>query len=84
MAEYILTERELFEYSEVPDERSEDYIVRKWAQKEASFKCQNKSRFKPSEIEPAEYFCFTQAFDIENEKYILAVAAKKRQDVEVV
>ncbi len=83
LAEYILTERELFEYSDVPDEKSEDYIVRKWCQKEAVFKSLNKAKFKPSEIETAEYFCFTKAFDIGEERYILAAAAETRQTVEV-
>ena len=83
LAEYILTEEEYFEYSDVPDEKSEDFIVRKWCQKEAVFKMQNKARFKPSEIETAEYFCVTKAFDIGDEKYILAVATKRRQEVEI-
>ena len=83
LAEYILTELELFEYSDVPDEKSEDYIVRKWCQKEAVFKSQNKARFIPSEIETAEFFCFTNAFEIGEEKYIIATAAKKRQPVEL-
>ena len=84
LAEYILTERELFEYSDVPDEKSEDYIVRKWCQKEAVFKMQNKAHFKPSEIESAEYFSVTKNFEIGEEKYILAVAANKRQEVEII
>ncbi len=84
MAEYILTEREYFEYSDVPDEKSEDYIVRRWCQKEAAFKMQNKARFKPSEIESAEYFSVTKNFDIGKEKYILAVAANRRQEVEII
>ena len=84
LAEYILTESEFFEYSDIPDEKSEDYIVRKWCQKEAVFKSQNKARFKPSEIETAEFFCVTKAFDIGDEKYILAVAAKRRQEVEII
>ena len=84
IAEYIMTEREYFEYLEVPDEKSEDYIVRKWCQKEAVFKTQNKAHFKPREIEPAEYFCVTKDFDIGEEKYILAVAARSRQQTEII
>ena len=84
MAEYILTEREYFEYSDVPDEKSEDYIVRKWCQKEAAFKMQNKAHFRPSEIESAEYFSVTKNFDIGEERYILAVVANRRQDVEII
>ena len=83
MAEYILTEDEYFEYSDIPDENGENYIVRKWCQKEAVFKTQNKAHFRPSEIETAEYFCVTKNFDIGEEKYILAVAAKKRQEFEI-
>ena len=84
MAEYILTEKEYFEYSDIPDEKSEDYIVRKWCQKEAVFKMQNKAHFKPSEIESAEYFSVTKHFDIGEEKYILAVAANRRKDTEII
>ena len=83
LADYILTEREYFEYSDIPDEKSEDYIVRKWCQKEASFKMQNKAHFRPSEIESAEYFSVTKNFDIGEERYILAVSANRRQEVEI-
>ena len=84
MAEYILTEKEYFEYSDIPDEKSEDYIVRKWCQKEAVFKMHNKAHFKPREIESDEYFSVTKHFDIGEEKYILAVASNRRKDTEII
>ena len=78
---YILTPTELEEYRGLPDGSEEEYLVAKWCQKEAAFKLLGGDVYKPSAIELDE-FCFdTRRIELENGKYILAVATRMREDI---
>ena len=83
MVEYMLTQDERTEYESVSENARDEWLIGKWCAKEAIFKSQNKDVFSPSKIETSEFFCEQRSFEIECEKYILAVASDKFQDVKI-
>ena len=83
MAEYMLTQDERGEYKSINVNERDEWLIGKWCAKEAIFKSQNKDVFSPSKIETSEFFCEQRSFEIECEKYILAVASDKFQDVKI-
>ena len=83
MADYMLTPLEREEYESIADDGREEWLIRRWCEKEAIFKSQNKDIFAPSRIETAEFFSFVRDILIENEKYILAVCADDADTVRV-
>ncbi|MBE6534249.1 MAG: 4'-phosphopantetheinyl transferase superfamily protein, partial [Ruminococcaceae bacterium] len=83
MAEYMLTESERAEYENVFDNERVEWLIRKWCQKEAIFKSFDEEIFAPKRIETAEFFTLVTDFELENEKYILAVASQFESDVRI-
>ena len=83
MAEYMLTESEREEYENVFDNERVEWLIRKWCQKEAIFKSFDEEIFAPKRIETAEFFTLVTDFELENEKYILAVATQFESDVRI-
>ena len=84
MASYSLTQVEQAEYSSLYEAQREEWLMRRWCAKEAIFKHQNKDAYIPSKIETAEFFSYITDIEIENEKYIIAVAAEKRDEIRMV
>ena len=75
LADFVLTESERAEYEKIADCERDEWLIRKWCAKEAIFKSQNRDAFTPSKIAIADFFTRVENISIENEKYILAVAA---------
>lgn len=83
MAKYILTQNEFKEYDLIELENREEWLIQKWCEKEAIFKSQNKESFIPSEIETANFYSCLKTLLLQNEKYILAAAAKCCSEVRI-
>ena len=83
MAEYMLTQSEHGEYDILFDTEREEWLIRKWCQKEAIFKSWDKDIFAPSKIEVTEFSTCVKAFEIESKKYILAVALSCDDNIKV-
>ena len=83
MAEYMLTESERAEYENVFDNERVEWLIRKWCQKEAIFKSFDEEIFAPKRIETAAFFTLVTDFELEDEKYILAVASQFESDVRI-
>ena len=81
MAEYILTQAEKEAYALAEDK--DEYLIRKWCEKEAIFKSLDKNAFLPREIETEDYFSSVRYYELETEKYILAVCAKAEDELEI-
>ena len=81
MAEYMLTQSERGEYDLVPDTEREEWLIRKWCQKEASFKLFGGETYKPSSIELDGIFLDSRRLELANERYVLAVATDKKEDI---
>ena len=62
------------------DERVE-HLVFKWCQKEASFKLFGGETYKPSSIELDGIFLDSRRLELANERYVLAVATDKKEDI---
>ena len=83
LSNYILTPCERDEYALICEEKREEWLIEKWCQKESIFKSQNKESFKPSEIETEKFFSCVKAFELKNERYILAVAASNEDKIKI-
>ena len=81
MAEYMLTSLEKEQYESLDDSCREEWLIRRWCEKEAIFKSRNEEIFPPKKIETADLFCSSVTIDIDGEKYALAVAAKNRDEI---
>ena len=71
----ILTAREKDEFSALPIEEKNRYLLEKWTQKESVFKSLNQPAFHPERIETANEQVETQEIEIAGEKYLLTVAS---------
>ncbi|MBR2620785.1 MAG: lecithin retinol acyltransferase family protein [Clostridia bacterium] len=71
----ILTAREKDEFSALPIEEKNRYLLEKWTQKESVFKSLNQPVFHPEHIETANEQVETQEIEIAGEKYLLTVAS---------
>ena len=81
MVEYCLTESEKESYILAIDK--DEYLIRKWCEKEAIFKLKNENGFRPSNINTAKFFCDTRPVEASIEKYIVSVAAENSDTVEM-
>ena len=81
MAEYMLTSLEKEQYESLDDSCREEWLIRRWCEKEAIFKSWNEEIFPPKKIETAELFCTSITIDIADEKYALAVAAEHSDEI---
>ena len=81
MAEYMLTQSEHGEYDILFDTEREEWLIRKWCQKEASFKLFGGETYKPSSIELDGIFLDSRRLELANERYVLAVATDKKEDI---
>ena len=81
MAEYMLTSLEKEQYESLDDSCREEWLIRRWCEKEAIFKSRNEEIFPPKKIETAELFCTSITIDIADEKYALAVAAEHSDEI---
>ncbi|MBE6645782.1 MAG: 4'-phosphopantetheinyl transferase superfamily protein [Ruminococcaceae bacterium] len=70
----ILSDAEYEEFSDLTNEGREEYLVRKWCEKEAIFKSRNLSAFIPKEI-VAEYDCdlVTEILTVGDKRCFLSV-----------
>lgn len=80
-SEYILTPRELCEYRLLREDERVEHLVFKWCQKEASFKLFGGEAYKPSSIELDEIFLDSRKLELADERYVLAVATDKKEDI---
>jgi 4'-phosphopantetheinyl transferase len=80
-SEYILTPKELCEYRLLREDERVEHLVFKWCQKEASFKLFGGEAYKPSSIELDGIFLDSRKLELENERYVLAVATDKKEDI---
>ena len=83
MANYILTQDELWDYASLCEQERVEWLIRKWCQKEAIFKLQNKDSFAPSKIAVADFFTCDREVLTNDEKYILALAAENEDDIKI-
>ncbi len=71
----ILTAKENDEFSALPIEEKNRYLLEKWTQKESVFKSLNQPVFHPDRIETANEQVETQEIEIAGEKYLLSVCS---------
>ncbi len=76
MAERILCADELKEFSSLPDEDKNRFLIEKWSVKEAIFKSQSKKSFSPAEINTTDYTYKSGELLEGDETYIWSVATK--------
>ena len=69
-----LTLSELNEYSVISTEEQNSYLITKWTQKEAIFKCFGSDFFIPNTIDTTKFSVYSKKFKYENDEYILSVA----------
>lgn len=79
VAEKILSANERAEYNALTKEEREDYLLRKWTQKESIFKCGNQSRFVPALTETQNEPLRTEQVELAGEAYLLSVASENIQ-----
>lgn len=83
LADYTLTKSERAEYEKITERERDEWLICKWCAKEAIFKSMDEDSFKPSAIEIGEFFFDVRAILVENEKYILSVAAEQTDTVRI-
>ncbi len=83
MAEFVMSEAELEEFSLIPDEKKEERLIEIWTLKEAIFKSQKLDRFIPREHDIASATYKTNSVIIDGEKYVWSVATKTPEIVRV-
>ena len=72
----ILTDGEMSEYNELPSAMRTPYVIKKWCQKEAIFKSENKKALLPRTIETESYSTEVFNLAIAGDKYTLAIASE--------
>lgn len=84
LAERILTEDEISEYTSLPQNDKNPYLMKAWSIKESIFKAYGKASFYPSKISINEYECYTEFIDINDEKFCLSLVGKAPRIIETV
>ena len=83
MANFVLTPSERNSFEGVNNAEREEWLIRRWCEKEAIFKSLDESAFAPKKIETSETFCNSRKIEICGKKYIFAVAAKKADEIRI-
>ena len=81
LAERVLTERELADYKKAP--QREEFLLQKWAEKEALFKAGDEKVFSPAKIETGGASLFSGAVEQNGRRYAFAVATATPECVRV-
>ena len=82
-AERILTEDEISEYTCLPQNDKNPYLMKAWSIKESIFKAYGKASFSPSKISINESECYTEFIDINDEKFCLSLVGKAPRILEL-
>lgn len=83
MADYMLSPAEHIRFESLDSVEREEWLIRRWCEKEAAFKSFDEKIFAPKKIETAELFCESKKIKIGENEYILAVAAKEADEIRV-
>ena len=81
MSGYCLTQNELEAYLSVCEDSRDEWLIRMWCVKEAIFKFQDKDSYIPAKIEVSDFFSDISSFELDGEKYILAVATETEDKI---
>lgn len=73
-ADKALTLREKTKYSCLADSEKEEYLIRKWSEKESIFKLSGERTFRPSMIDSFSANASSQIIEHEGERFVLSFA----------
>ena len=83
MAERIMTEEELAEFTLLDDAKRETELISVWCRKEAIFKSLNKPAFIPTEIDTKAYKTVTRTVEMQDARYVWALATSTPERIRV-
>lgn len=78
----ILTQNEMQYLSGLDPTAAEEYVIRKWSEKESIFKTLDQKGFAPTNIETANFSVNSQALDIDGERFILSISAADLENID--
>ena len=82
-AKRVLSSCEYEEFSLLPRESREEYLIKKWTQKEAAFKSCNADRFIPMKTEAKPSDIKTDVLIIKGRKYVISVYAVNSEEIDI-
>ena len=77
----ILTPAEYTALEGLDRRAAEEYIIRKWSEKESIFKTLDRKGFEPLKIETSEYSVTSEVLDILNKRFVLSVCSKDTEEI---
>ena len=79
----ILTDAELCDLENIPDEEKAEQVIKLWTKKEAYFKLLDEKHFAPKKTETKDFISVTKSITLENSEYAVSVCADGLTDGDI-